>query len=437
MIEIVIFPILFLISFFLLKNIQLGFAMVISFDLLFIRSITFMGLPIREILMIITWFSFLYYRNYKLSFNGLYKKHFIVFTLGIFLILVFSSKEADWSFQLKHIFGLIYYFSYAYIAWQIYNTHSQLDLFKNVMLITISFMAIYGIFCYITTSNPYLSILEYMTNKPLIGNMIEETRGGLTGRTQSTMAHPLTWGGCACLFIFFFYKIEDKLKYILPLLLIINVLLTGGRSAFIALVISLLFIVIYQKRIKTLLYTTIVISIIVVTIYAIPFLEPYKGFIESSIFFWDDNISKESNIQGSSVSMRELQLLGVIGMIKDNPLFGLGHGYVDYYFSTYGAHPVLLGFESLLFNKLVEGGFINLFLWFYLFGVLFFSVNKIKKKYNLTENLSIIKGYVIFYLIYSLFTGFMMTFLYFIVLYAVLVKSIVITKNKKSSIRKI
>lgn len=444
MISLLIIVLLFLICFVLLQNIQLGFAMVIAVDFFFVRAVSLMGvLPLRELFMVVTWFFFLYHglvkNEYKLTFDGVYKKPIIIFFFIIFIILFFSTGEAGILVQLKHIFGLIYYISYAYIAYTIYNNEKGIVLFSKIMIFSAFVMTLYGLFCYLTTSNPYLSILENLTGKKIIGGL-EMERGGLTGRVQSTMSHPLTWAGCCGLLLLFFLedfaKIKSILKYLLISLLGINIFLSGSRSAILALFVGLIFLFIWKKKNMKMILSLIFVAILLISaIYLIPPLQQYKGLFESTIFFWDENIAKSNEMKGSTIYLRQMQLLGSLEMIDGNFLFGLGHGYVDYYVSNNGPHPILFGFESLVYNKLVEGGLIDLLLWFFVFFTLFNSVKKINKRLQTKQDISILKTYVVFFFVYSLLTGFMQAFLCFIIIYVVLIKGIIIKGNKVETIK--
>jgi hypothetical protein len=389
--------------------------------------------------MVAVWLSFLHYvftRKIKLPFGGLYGKPLIIFFASTAVTFIVAS-ESGMLIQLKHVFGLFYYLSYCYVAWVIYATPKSMSDFTKIIALTAFVMALYGVFCYLSTSNPYLSILENAYGESIIARM-DEVRAGLDGRIQSTMSHPLTWGGCCCVLFLYFLKMNtgnlSVLKYSLLFLLSINLFLTGSRSvilAFIAAVPVMFYYANKKQRRQIFLLGTIIIGAVIVGIYLIPQLKDYKGLFESTVFFWDENVSREYKIRGSSVSLRALQLAGSLAMIQNNILFGLGHGYVNYYGSTFGQHPILYGFESLVFNKLVECGIIGLLTWFYLFFVLYRNISKFASTNNKQE-CAVLKAYVASYFVYGIFTGFMQTFLCFVILYVVQVKYLIL-KCKRSS----
>lgn len=435
MFDLLVLFLFFLICFVSFRNFQVGFAMIFLLDFFVPRSITFLGiLPLRELFMVVAWSFFFYHsiikKEYKLTFKGVYKKPLIIFTIGILLIFFFSSHVVSISIQLKHIFGLVYYFSYAYIAWTIYNDEQSITKFNKILFVASFFMAINGIISYVTSSNPYLSLLGELAGRPLIVGMDFE-RGGLSHRIQSTMSHPLNWAGCSGLLCFFFLNNSRKtvLKYILPALLCINLFLTGSRSAIIGLFASFAFLFLWRKKnIKITLSVILFSAILISSFYYVPQLSKYRGLLESSLFFWDNSYNSE--IKGSTVNMREMQLLGTIQLVGDNLLFGLGHGYVDYTVSNFGPDPVLFGFEGLVFNKLAEGGIVDLLLWFYIFFILFNRIKKINKQLPIEQDTSILKTYIVFYFVFSLLTGFMQTFLCFIIIYVVLVKYMIVEGSR-------
>ena len=83
-------------------------------------------------------------------------------------------------------------------------------------------------------------------------------------------------------------------------------------------------------------------------VYFVPQLESAKNLIESSLFFWDDSLRDKHDVGGSSMSMRINQTLYPWVMISDNILFGHGFGFTAENFNTFGLHPVMANFETIL-----------------------------------------------------------------------------------------
>jgi hypothetical protein len=413
---------------------------VIALDLLVVRAVTvnlgFFSIPLREMFMVTVWFSFLCYvykKKLRLPFNGFYRYPLLILLTGSLITLIFANQTAVFT-QLKHLFGLMFYFSYCYIAWIIYDTRKTINQFTKIIAAVSLIMSLYGIFCYIINSNPYMNIIDQLYENSR--NMLAESaRGDLKRRIQGTMSHPLSWGGgCCLLFVYFLRKnigISHELKCIILLLLGTNVILSGSRSVILAflMIFPLIFLHGNKQQKRYIFIGSIVLcSIILISLYLIPQLNNYKGLFESSIFFWDEEISKDNAIKGSSVTLRAIQLFGAINMIHGSLLVGLGHGFVNYYLSNFGMHPVLFGFESFIYVKLVEGGIIGLSIWLYLFYIMYRKVKKkcMKSPYN--YNVPILQSYVIIFFIYGIFTGFMQLFLCFLILYIMQFKSLITVK---------
>lgn len=420
----------------LLKSFHKGFAFAIGLDLLVVRK-GFLDLgihlPFREVIFLIVILFFIYHSlsstDIKLVIKGRFLSPILIF-LFVTILILFFSENFDTAAQIKHIIGLIYYLIYAYIAWVIYTDQNKIEDFYRYMFVIAMSISIYGLFTYLFKSNPYLTNIF---GDDLFHNYIDiEDRGALGMRVQSTMIHPITWGASCALFFMFYFRqcFKNKLKNILFILLIPNVLLSGSRAAILMLILFFVFLFIWgDKKIKKHFFKIAILSVLFfIIILQIPVFHKYQGIIESTLFFWDESVARDNEITGSSTTMRLLQYLGVLDIIKDHLLFGIGHGYVNFYLTTYGQHPILLGFESLVFNKLVEGGVIGLFIWIYLFFILFKKTNLLKAESNKFD-LSVLKGYVVSYFVFVLLTGFIDTFQLFVILYILQYKQLLVNKN--------
>ena len=118
------------------------------------------------------------------------------------------------------------------------------------------------------------------------------------------------------------------------------------------------------------------------------------------IQFWDDRKQNKSNLSGSSVSMRLEQFEAATNEIKNNPLFGRGRVYREYYQNQHSQmHPKLLGYESFILLILVEQGWIGLLF----FIIITFSMYQIFRKR--TNNVTILRLIFIAYILSTLITG--------------------------------
>jgi hypothetical protein len=116
-------------------------------------------------------------------------------------------------------------------------------------------------------------------------------------------------------------------------------------------------------------------------------------------------------------------------MAKESPIAGLGHGYISDYKEKNGLHPVLLGFESIVFQKIVENGLLGVIIWTFFFYTLYNIPSKVKKISKDSTPVAFIKSYLFCYFVFAVFTSFMGTFLLFLIIYTILLKMTVVTDS--------
>src|SRR5690606_8045915 len=121
-------------------------------------------------------------------------------------------------------------------------------------------------------------------------------------------------------------------------------------------------------------------------------------------------------------------------MIDGSGVFaGFGQGYIKYYSGTFGVHPILKGFESILFMALVESGILGLICWILFFTLLLKTIARINIPVSRKSQLYYIgsKAFVFVYLAFIVFTGLQSTLYLFLLLYLVLLKtSFSLSKNE-------
>lgn len=438
-----IFLLLFLIiSAFLCFKIHIGFALVVSCYILvlpFVKvNIGPIGIFFSNAVYFVTVLSFcarLFLGQIRRqSYSNIFMFSIIVlFVMN--MLVVFLSKGVAIPTQIVKIFYfLILPISLCIIAWYIYDSKEKIRAFVCVISVTTVLTTVYGVFCYMTMSNPILELVDLTMGDPTraILSRMEEARGGLVGRTQSTMNHALSWGG-TCLILFYFFKdksdIHRLFKTIIIFLVVINIFLSGSRSSmlgFICMLMAYFCLMSDIQKIKVVKYSILAIIILIIFLPMTSFYEKYQGIIESTIFFWDKDVATEYNIQGSTIEMRLNQLIGAFKLIDGSTFAGLGHGYVEWYQNKYGLHPVLFGFESIVFQKIVDNGILGIFIWAYFFIKLFYTPHKIATygDKQLIQKVHFLQAYVVGYLVFALLTGFMATFVIFLLIYTIQMKII-------------
>ena len=441
-----IFVLTTIISFY---RIQIGFALVVACRLL-IPAIVRIDLKVVE-LSLNSCFIFMLMGLIALNFITK-KARFpqtskmvlrpVLILLAVLFVITLLSQQLDISQRVNSLIQFIYTeIVLGIIGWIIYTNEKEINLFVKITGVTAVLMSVYGLFCYATLTNPYISLMNLMYSPKMDAlGFMEEQRAGVAGRIQGTMTHPLTWGGsCLLLFYFLFVGIKKFPLYVNLVvlgLLFVNVVFSGSRSALLALLAGLGYFFLTSNvklKIKFVSYSFGLLISLISLIYLVPSFEKYQVFFESTLFFWDESYNIRGDIKGSSASMRFAQLAGSFDMIESSPFFGLGQGYTKYYSATYGVHPILAGFESIIFMALVETGIVGLILWIVFFLSLFRLVQFIKGKLRQSSLFyaTLLSTFIAAFCIFIVFTGIQSTFYLFFILFMIQVKHLTLTQNLK------
>ena len=177
-------------------------------------------------------------------------------------------------------------------------------------------------------------------------------------RTLLTTTYPTAYGTLLCGIILVFFPMLNKIdinkswKIAFVGIYLANLLLSGSRTGMLCSAVALAFW--FTRKWHILIKLFMIFALVIAA---------YFG-IQKVI----DNFSQET--RGSSLQLREQQLLFSIVQIAESPLFGNGVGYLTkHIFETdaYGdriRNEDILGMESILFPKLINYGFVGLFLYF-------------------------------------------------------------------------
>lgn len=364
----------------------------------------------------------------------------------VYFFLMFLSTDVPISKQLSYHREtfLILQFPF-FISVLIHDKKDLFAVFKCICIVCF-IMCSYGVYCYVTQSNVYITTVNllYPTDMAeVFERSITSDRGGLTGRISSTVHDPVFYAGLLVSLICIVFscfsglqKNKKKIVFILLILLVINLILTGSRSGMVAIIIGGLYILFCFTNIVTkvkIAFYGIMTYILFLTLNVSSIFGDHQALIESVIFFWDESSSEK--IGGSSTSMRIDQFNGTIDLISGNLsfLFGKGYGWIAEYISQNGMHPVLLGFESLVFSGFIQYGIIGFIL---LYVVLFILLFRLNKKYSLKDKKSyVLANALLFsYSTYALFTGpFYMGF--FLGMYILMVKSRCILSREEELVK--
>ena len=332
------------------------------------------------------------------------------------LSLIFQIKQFIKTFISQFLFGLLLWYAFSSIN----QIHKYILLLGKITF----FLCVCGIVEYVFKFN-FISHLFRVTYLEGALSFVVEDRGILSGRVAGTTAHPLNWGqwmGVLLMFFFIERKYIAGFKFVLlESLCFLNVFLTGSRSALLPIIIFLVFPL---KQMKVRNKLKIIGSILCVFLFSNQLIpqetcQKMKSFIGATVFFWDQEKSKNADIHGSSIDLRFDQLAGVFFLTESNVLTGQGYGY-QYFIQSKDPdiEKVMFGFESIVLNKILEQGLIGLILYV-IFFILFWRIavcNAEKEEYWL------LFGFINAYLLSLILTGERASFWIFFACYVIILK---------------
>ena len=314
---------------------------------------------------------------------------------------MFSKYDGDY-------FRNIIAFLVGYIIVFIFINRMKLDARDyNVIIWSTTLLVLvfgtYGILNYITKINPYITFVSYITESFDMSEVFqEEERGFLQGRVSSTFIHPLLLGQVSTVILAYgIYAFKDKIPKVLYILvvvlLILMCVLCGSRSAIIP-IVFIICLYLYKRGVGHIVKYSILVMGIIVFLYTYLPSDSQKA-LQGFFFFWDDSYAKEANIRGSSLDMRIRQFEGGVRVVEDSPVLGFGQGYV----SQHGHdHPEMKGYESFIFQLLVDGGYLGIIAFLSFFFSLYYIA--LKKCKNTNDTIKV-HSLCMSYFINILFTG--------------------------------
>lgn len=235
---------------------------------------------------------------------------------------------------------------------------------------------------------------------------------------SGTFSHPLTWGQFwdIILALYFIFKkdINSYIRYGVLLLALVNIVLSGSRSAIVAAIVAGLFYLFSltpKKQFKTLFSFVIITFLFCIYGMGNRAFNNIYNYILSAIYFWDSEKSSNIGIVGSSTSMREEQFLEAWD-IAEKHIGGYGYQYQFYILGTIHENTTLRGLESVFLKTLVEQGFLGTVIFVFLYFL--FALYVIKYSSSGKERF-IVWGYFISYLCSITMTGVQGTWIFFFV----------------------
>lgn len=313
-----------------------------------------------------------------------------------------------------------------FIIWN----YSSVDLKLSESLrrtVIVCIFIVFGYGLYLTTTggvNPYQIAISLANGIEWNKEYAAITAGRMFGRISSVFAHPMNYGLFLGMALVFVYSVKEYLnKYVTSFMLIgiiTAIFLCGIRSPIGALFATILAFLFFTHRVKLMIQVGIVGCVGYLIIMSIPELADYVGSIFSD---------KKSLEGGSSFEMRMKQFEGCLYEIRNNPIFGNGYQWTDFYKEKYGDHPILLAFESLIFVVLCNSGFLGIVIWVFFLFKLFVNTRKLINDTNIMICSLMLSVY---YLSYTIITG-EYGYMKFLILFYILI--LVCTKYTPKSIK--
>ncbi len=316
--------------------------------------------------------------------------------LFVSLMIVFLSQTVPLIEQLRLLFVEMVMLLFALQTFLLVQTeYGSAMILKKILCSAIIFNLLFCVvFEVVIGINPAampLYILLGVDDNQFIVDMIDAERGNMSFRAQTIYRHPLSLGQYMLVMLPLFFRGKRWIINLFFILIACSlVFLSASRGAMAPMALVLFLYII--KNLKTDLKSNLkrLVFVLVVFIIGLSFvpnriwknvsveMEP----IVASLQFWDDEKQEDNDISGSSMEMRINQLNASFIEIEDNPVFGRGYGYREYWMYKHNdLHPDLLGFESVLVYYLVERGWIGLLFFFAMAYYIYrlFSKNMVDK----------------------------------------------------------
>lgn len=320
-------------------------------------------------LVFITQFTillFFFFKQKKLKLNSfpLSKPLYFLFLILIIGFIISPQnpiKIAPWllSYVISYLFVVIYYNEL--------NSLSDAKLSLKAFLFTAIILLSYFVFEFYTQSNPFIQFLHDLLGHEKSWVFPIGERFGMI-RCQSLMCISISWGAL-CSFILAFvllikrYKLFRKKNIYLACMAIIaiaGVYCSGSRSAYLFLfAIICAFLLDLEKGKRIFLY-------IVIFIISLFLLSSFVAFLDE--IFGD-------NVEGSNLSMRQMQYTAIINTMQNSLIFGLG---IKGYELALKVDADILGAESIWFQTIINHGLMGVIMQIFMY----ISCWKFIKKYG-------------------------------------------------------
>lgn len=317
-----------------------------------------------------------------------------------------------------------------------YHSINSFDDWRRIMkLLFISsfIVCLYGLLNFITKANPYsILISEAFGEVSFFQSYMDK---GDRFRVNSFIYHPITYGYFISFFLVLFYAFrrnyrnQTVLYVMLMILLLINLFLTNSRTPLLIYILGLLVYVFFSYNLSSKIKAFLGAGALIVILYLFS-----SDFQEKTASIADIFITGGKMTAGSSIEMRETQLVESYALFVQNPYFGNGFSYIvedlgyDSDVRERESKSDLYGFESYAYILLIEQGIIQILMVIFFFISLYIFFLKNRGYINYYRGLGI--AFTTMFLVFSFATGTLGTWIISMTFIGSLIKMIEITKLK-------
>lgn len=292
------------------------------------------------------------------------KRYFIISLISIGLSSIFSIMPFNSTIN-TIIMTLLNDYLIVIIFWFYVNTREEICLFIKSCMIVLIVSYIFGIYEFITNTNPFLDIIRGNVSEDLLLGKFYDTgeRLGLR-RINAFFVSPnnFIYGAFVTMILFVYNKyIKPPFKYsiIFALLSFLLILMANSRTVLISsiIIMSPLLFAFKSKSIK------IATCVIILFIISSPFIMQYASNITSVL-----DSSSSAEIEGSSVMGRMMQFEGSLELMMKSPIIGNGIESITYFMSDkFDWRWIIFGTESIWMKLMIERGILGILSYCFLF----------------------------------------------------------------------
>lgn len=358
-----------------IRSASLGLAAYFSIRLCIPPYVRFAGLSCNTVLLLVFIMCVMIF-HMKLFRNlpTLFKKYtkYVIGLFGGLCFVSFFSEYVPLEYQIKE---LIQFFVTEITPFLLIPLVIRKEREYKITLLMIAiaslFNVTYGMYTYVTNSNPLISYFgsSMQDVDPDIA-LFEEGRFGLTSKAVGIYSDKIFMALVSLLIFIFFYgktQINRRLQIIVLVLSAMSCFFTTQRAPLLCLIIFYV-IASDKKKVKHYLSKYLLFFIVFGSVMvSLPQFKPVRDFAYSTLLLFDDKAQSDMSAGGSSVSMRVDQLMLVADVAGPYIMQGLGYGFSSYRKGTMLNLDGLYGLESYAFQIIVNSGLIGMLFWMMFF----------------------------------------------------------------------